>query len=72
MHDTKSTLAVISATALLMLALPSQASAWVCRADGIGASATARHVSITRAKIAALRACERRSLAHACTILYCR
>jgi hypothetical protein len=27
---------------------------------------------VVRAKVAALRACERRSALHVCTILYCR
>jgi hypothetical protein len=70
MTKVKLTLAAL-ATALLLV-LPSAASAWVCRADGVGASATARSLFISRAKTAALRACQRRSLGHVCTIMYCR
>jgi hypothetical protein len=50
----------------------SDASAWVCRAGGVGATAFGSSRSIERAKITALRRCERRSPLHVCTILYCR
>ncbi len=72
MNTMKSTFAAIAAAALLLAALPSAASAWVCRADGVGASATVRSFSVVRAKTAALRSCQRRSLGHICTIIYCR
>ncbi len=70
MTKVKLTLAALSTAVLIVL--PSAASAWVCRADGVGASATARSLFISRAKTAALRSCERRSLGHVCTIMYCR
>ena len=63
------TLAV--ATALVALA-PSEASAWVCRAGGVGGTTVARSWNIIDAKIVALRRCERRSPIPVCTILYCR
>jgi hypothetical protein len=50
----------------------SDASAWVCRAGGVGATAFGSSPSIAVAKIRALRRCERRSPLHVCTILYCR
>jgi hypothetical protein len=50
----------------------SDASAWVCRAGGVGATAFGSSRSIAVAKITALRRCERRSPLHVCTILYCR
>jgi hypothetical protein len=59
------------AAALLGLA-PSQASAWTCRATGVGASGTGQGFSAERAKFRALRQCERASLMHVCTILWCR
>jgi hypothetical protein len=65
-------LATLAVAGSLLALAPSEASAWVCRADGLGASARARSASVVRAKVAALRACERRSALHVCTILYCR
>jgi hypothetical protein len=63
------TLAVV----LAMLALGvSDASAWVCRAGGVGVTAFGSSPSIAVAKIRALRRCERRSPLHVCTIIYCR
>jgi hypothetical protein len=63
------TLAVV----LAMLALGvSDASAWVCRAGGVGVTAFGSSRSIAVAKIRALRRCERRSPLHVCTIIYCR
>jgi hypothetical protein len=53
-------------------ATASEASAWVCRAGGVGATAFGSSRSIAVAKITALRRCERRSPLHVCTILYCR
>ena len=65
-------LATLAVASSLLAMAPSEASAWVCLADGLGSSATARSASIVRAKFSALRACERRSALHVCTILYCR
>jgi hypothetical protein len=62
---------LIFAASLLVL-VPSEASAAVCVADGFGATASARGKSITSAKLAALRACERRAAFRICTIRYCR
>jgi len=50
----------------------SDASAWVCRAGGVGVTTFGSSLSIARAKIIALRRCERRSPVPVCTILYCR
>jgi hypothetical protein len=50
----------------------SDASAWVCRAGGLGVTTFGSSRSIEVAKIKALRRCERRSPLHVCTILYCR
>ena len=50
----------------------SEASAWVCRAGGLGVTTFGSSRSIERAKIMALRRCERRSPLHVCTIIYCR
>ena len=41
-----------------VLAVPTQASAWVCRADGIASSGTGYGRSVERAKVTALRRCE--------------
>jgi hypothetical protein len=61
------------AVAIAMLACgASDASAWVCRAGGLGVTAFGSSRSIAHAKIIALRRCERRSPLHVCTILYCR
>jgi hypothetical protein len=54
------------------LLAPSEASAWVCRAVGVGAAGVGYGYSVERAKFTALRRCERRSLLHICTIQYCR
>jgi hypothetical protein len=63
------TLAVVVATLAFGV---SDASAWVCRAGGVGATAFGSSRSIVVAKVRALRRCERRSPLHVCTILYCR
>jgi len=59
-----------AAAALLVAASP--ASAWVCRADGVGATAVGRGYSAERAKFVALSRCERSGLLHVCTIRWCR
>jgi hypothetical protein len=57
--------------ALLALA-SSEASAWVCRATGLGAGGWGRSASIIDAKLWALRSCERRSPVPVCTLIWCR
>jgi hypothetical protein len=62
---------LIIAAALLSVA-SSEASAWVCRATGLGTGGWGRSASIVDAKLWALRSCERRSAVPVCTILWCR
>ena len=50
----------------------SDASAWVCRAGGVGVTTFGSSRSVERAKFIALRRCERRSPVPVCTIIYCR
>jgi len=59
-------------TIVVALLAPSEASAWVCRAVGVGAAGTGYGYSVERAKFVALRRCERRSMLHVCTIQWCR
>ena len=59
-------------TIVVALLAPSEASAWVCRAVGVGAAGTGYGYSVERAKFVALRRCERRSMPPVCTILWCR
>jgi hypothetical protein len=54
-----------------MLAVPTQASAWVCRADGFGSTRDGYGLTPERAKFTALRRCERNSALHLCTIRWC-
>jgi hypothetical protein len=54
-----------------MLAVPTQASAWVCRADGFGSTRDGYGLTAERAKFTALRRCERNSALHLCTIRWC-
>jgi hypothetical protein len=68
----KAILTMLCVAAALLGLAPSQASAWTCRATGVGASATGHGHSAERAKFLALRRCERASLMHVCTILWCR
>ena len=64
---------VTLAMAMVLLAFgTADASAWVCRAGGVGGTTVARSWNIIDAKIVALRKCERRSPIPVCTILYCR
>ena len=65
-------LATFAVTIAMLTCGASDASAWVCRAGGMGATAFGSSGSIARAKIIALRRCERRSPLHVCTIIYCR
>jgi hypothetical protein len=62
---------VLLASAMLALA-PSEASAWVCRADGFGSSGRGQSRYVEYAKYLALRRCEYRAAFHICTIRYCR
>jgi hypothetical protein len=62
---------IIVAVASLALA-PSQASAWVCRADGFGAQGYGRSPSVLHAQLIALRQCQFRSLLRACALISCR
>ena len=63
--------AFVFAASLLTLA-SSEASAWVCRAIGLGSSGYARAYDIIDAKLFALRQCERRSPLPVCTLVWCR
>ena len=65
-------LASIVLAAGLLATASSEASAWVCRAAGVGAGGWGRSYSIIDAKLWALRSCERRSPLPVCTILWCR
>ena len=62
--------ALLLATALLGVA-SSEASAWTCRAAGLGAGGWGRSYSIIDAKLIALRKCEWRSPVPVCTIVAC-
>lgn len=68
----KGTLATLAVAAALLAFGSSEASAWVCRAGGVGVSTVGRSWNIIDAKLIALRKCERRSPIPVCTILYCR
>ena len=63
--------ALVLAVSLLSVA-SSDASAWVCRATGLGTGGWGRSVSVVDAKLWALRSCERRSPVPVCTIVWCR
>jgi hypothetical protein len=65
-------LATLAMVVVMLACGASEASAWVCRAGGVGATAFGSGRGIAVAKIRALRRCERRSPLHVCTILYCR
>ena len=54
------------------LVASSEASAWVCRAVGIGSVGYGRSFSVIDAKLVALRRCENESPIPVCTILWCR
>jgi hypothetical protein len=69
---TRTSLATLAMVIVMLACGASEASAWVCRAGGVGATAFGSSRSIAVAKITALRRCERRSPLHVCTILYCR
>ena len=65
-------LATLALVVAMLACGVSDASAWVCRAGGVGVSTFGSSRIIERANIAALRRCERRSPLHVCTIIYCR
>jgi len=65
-------LAMLAVVVAVLVCGASDASAWVCRAGGLGVSTFGSSRSIERAKIIALRRCERGSALHVCTIIYCR
>ena len=65
-------IASVAIAAALMSAGTSEASAWVCRATGLGSGGWARSASVIDAKFWALRRCEHRSPVPVCTILWCR
>jgi hypothetical protein len=62
---------LVVATSLLSVA-SSEASAWVCRAIGLGSGGWGRSYSVIDAKLIALRRCENYSPLPICTILWCR
>jgi hypothetical protein len=62
---------LLVAASLLSLA-SSEASAWVCRATGIGSEGWGRSPSVIDAKLWALRQCEHHSPVPICTILWCQ
>ena len=61
---------LIIAASLLSVA-SSEASAWTCRATGLGSGGWGRSYSVADAKFQALRRCERHSPVPVCTILWC-
>jgi hypothetical protein len=65
-------LASLVIAAALTSVATSEASAWVCRATGLGSGGWARSGSIIDAKFWALRRCERHSPVPVCTLVYCR
>jgi hypothetical protein len=68
----RSLLAMAAVVAALLSLTPSEASAWVCRADGFGAQGYGRSPNVGYAKLIALRECQFRSLLHACALISCR
>jgi hypothetical protein len=65
-------LASLILSATLLGAASSEASAWVCKATGVGSGGWGRSYSIIDAKLIALRKCERRSPIPVCTLVGCR
>jgi hypothetical protein len=64
------TLASLVVAASLLSVASSEASAWVCRAVGIGSGGYGRSFSVIDAKLIALRRCENYSPIPVCTILW--
>jgi len=65
-------LASLAVAATMLAGASSEASAWVCRAVGIGSGGYGRSFSVIDAKLIALRRCENYSTIPVCTILCCR
>jgi hypothetical protein len=65
-------LASLAVATTMLAGASSEASAWVCRAAGLGSGGWARSYNVVDAKIWALRRCERNSPIPVCTILWCR
>jgi hypothetical protein len=65
-------LVALAVGASLLALAPSEASAYVCKAVGLGWSGVGRGSYIERAKLIALHRCENNAGLHLCTILYCR
>jgi hypothetical protein len=68
----RQTLASLVVAASLLSVASSEASAWVCRAVGLGSGGWERSYSVIDAKLIALRRCENYSPLPVCTILWCR
>jgi succinate-acetate transporter protein len=67
----KMTLVTLAVAMALLAFGASEASAWVCRAGGIGGTTLGWSWNVIDAKLIALRKCERRSPIPVCTILHC-
>jgi hypothetical protein len=72
MNIMRTSLATVAVVVAMLACGASEASAWVCRAGGVGVTTFGSSRSVANAKIIALRRCERRSPLPVCTILYCR
>jgi hypothetical protein len=68
----RTSLATLAVAIAVLACGASEASAWVCRAGGVGVTTFGSSRSIENAKFIALRRCERRSPLRVCTIFYCR
>ena len=68
----KAVLTLLVMTGSMLIFGAGEASAWVCRAAGVGGTTIGRHWNLVDAKIIALRKCEHRSPVPVCTIVYCR
>jgi len=68
----KAILTALAFAALMTAFSASEASAWVCRAQGVYSRGYGASYFIVDAKLIALRKCERRSPVPVCTILWCR
>ena len=68
----RQTLASLVVVVSLLSVASSEASAWVCRAVGLGSGGWGRSYSVIDAKLIALRRCENYSPLPVCTILWCR
>jgi hypothetical protein len=65
----RTSLATLAVVIAVLACGASEASAWVCRATGVGVTTFGQSRSIARAKYIALRRCERRSPVPVCTIV---